>query len=377
MTQTLEGMRATTQSAMGTLSNNLYAMQSQISAMTATLGNVSETLGGSIADVSDADTETDLSGKVESCVNHGNVLADRNVGGIAGAMALENDLDPEDDWQISGENSLNFQSQLRSVILNCENDGTVTAGKENAGGIVGWQWLGLVKECRNVGDLEAEGTDYVGGISGQSTGYIRSSSAKCTLTGEKYVGGIAGSAEIATDCRSMVVLEGTEKLGAVLGAAEPNSKEEETPISGNFYLRIFGDLGGIDGISYDGQAQSLTERDFFALEDLPELFQNVIITFHLNNGTGRRVTIPSGGKLEASQIPGVPVREGAVGEWEGLAETDLTNIVFNLSFEPHYTSYSATIQSDAIRENGFPLLLVQGDFTEDTVQTITETDAAP
>ncbi|MGN0977163.1 MAG: GLUG motif-containing protein [Faecousia sp.] len=377
MTRTLEGMSATTQSAMGTLSNNLYAMQNQINAMSATLGNVSETLGGSITDVSDADTEADLTGKVESCVNHGSVLADRNVGGITGAIALENALDPEDDWQISGENSLNFQSQLRSVILNCENEGTVTAGKQNAGGIVGWQSLGLVKDCRNVGDLEAEGTDYVGGISGQSTGYIRNSSAKCTLTGEKYVGGIAGSAEIATDCRSMVVLEGTEKLGAVLGTTETNSKEAEIPISGNFYLQVFEDPGGIDGISYDGLAQSLTERDFFALEDLPELFQNVIITFHLNNGTVRRVTIPSGGKLETSQIPGVPVKEGFVGEWEGLEEADLTNIVFNLSFETHYTSYSAVIQSDTVRENGFPLLLVQGDFTENTVLTITETDAAP
>lgn len=377
MAQSLEGMRATTQSAMGTLSNNLYAMQNQINAMSATLGNVSQTLGGSITDVSDADTEADLTGKVENCVNHGSVLADWNVGGIAGAIALENDLNPTDDWQISGENSLNFQSRLRSVILNCENDSTVTAGKQNAGGIVGWQSLGLVKNCRNVGALEAEDTDHVGGISGQSTGYIRNSSAKCTLTGESYVGGIAGSASIVTDCRSMVVLEGSEKLGAVLGSTEQNNTEEETPIQGNFYLSVFQDLGGIDGISYDGLAQSLEEQDFFALEDLPELFQNVIITFRLNNGTVRRLTIPSGGKLETSQIPGVPVKEGFVGEWAGLEETDLSGIVFNLSFEPHYTRYSAVIQSDTVRENGFPLLLVQGEFTADTVLTVTETDAAP
>ena len=273
MGQTLQGMNETTQSAVGTLSNNLHTLQSQVSAMSATLGNVSQTMGGSIEDVSDKDTPEDLSGKVEKCVNHGTVLGDLNVGGITGAMALENDLDPEDDWQIQGNNSLNFESQLRAVILSCENNGEVTVGKCCGGGIVGLQSLGLVKKSQNTGSLSCEDANYVGGISGQSMGFIRESSAKCTLSGKANVGGIAGSAAVVTDCRCMVALNGVEKLGAVLGGTEDNTHDDvEIPISGNYYLPVERDLGGIDGISYDTMSQPLKERAFFALEELPELY---------------------------------------------------------------------------------------------------------
>lgn len=377
MSQTLQGMNATTTSAMGTLSNNLYALQNQINAMSATLGNVSETLGGSITDVSDADTEDDLTGKVAGCVNYGDVVADLNAGGIAGAMALENDLDIEEDFTSIGETSLNFESELRAVILDCENHAAVTAQKQQAGGIVGWQSMGLVKNSRNTGDVGAEDADYIGGISGKSGGYIRLCSARCALSGDAYVGGIAGAAVIVTDCRSMVTVSGSERLGAVLGLREEDSSAEETPLSGNYYLSVSEDIGAIDGISYDGLAQPLTEEAFFALEDLPDLFQNVTVTFCFEDGTIRQISLTAGDKLAQSQIPAVPEKAGFVGEWEGLAEADLSHILFDLTFEAKYTGHSVTLQSDALGENGLPILLVQGDFTPDAQVCLTELAETP
>ena len=377
MGQTLQGMNETTQSAVGTLSNNLHTLQSQVSAMSATLGNVSQTMGGSIEDVSDKDTSEDLSGKVEKCVNHGTVLGDLNVGGITGAMALENDLDPEDDWQIQGNNSLNFESQLRAVILSCENNGEVTVGKCCGGGIVGLQSLGLVKKSQNTGSLSCEDANYVGGISGQSMGFIRESSAKCTLSGKANVGGIAGSAAVVTDCRCMVALNGVEKLGAVLGGTEDNTHDDvEIPISGNYYLPVERDLGGIDGISYDTMAQPLKERAFFALEELPELFGNVKITFLFADGSKRQFTVPSGGSLSTDHLPAIPEKEGYSACWNGLEEASLRNMVFNQTFEARYIRHLATLASDA-QENGQPVLLLQGEFTEDAQVSVTELDTPP
>lgn len=378
MNDSLQNMKATTQSAMGTLSNNLHTLQSQVSAMSATLGSVSETLGGSITDVSDSDTEADLNGKVEACRNLGSVQGDRNIGGITGAIALENDLDVKDDWEIQGSNSLNFESVLRAVVLDCENSGRVTARKQSTGGVVGLQTLGLVKDSRNTGDLDAENAEYVGGITGQSQGYIRASGARCVLTGKKYVGGIAGSASVATDCRSMVKLEGSERLGAVLGWQEDcRDEEEEAPVAGNCYLVLSADYGGIDGVSYDGLAQPLSEKEFFSLEDLPELFRKVTITFLFDGGTERRITVPSGGALKADQIPAIPEKPGYIGSWEGLEEADLNNLVFNLSFETVYTAYRTAIQSEAVRDNGMPVLLLQGDFPEDAAVTASPSEDAP
>lgn len=374
MSQTLQGMSATTYGAMGALSTNLYTLQSQINAMRTTLGNVSETLGGSITDVSDQDTELDLTGKVSGCVNYGSVLADRNAGGIAGAMALENDLDMEEDLQITGENSLNFESELRAVILTCINQAQVNCKKQNAGGIVGWQSMGLVKDSNNSGTVSAEEAEYVGGISGQSLGFIRSCSARCEISGASYVGGIAGSAMIATDCRSMPKLNrALEKLGAVLGDVEKNHTEEENPISGNLYLAVSRDAGAIDGISYAGQAEPLSREAFLAVEDLPEMFRNVTIRFLYKNGQERSFTVPLGGAFSAQWIPPIPPKSGYIACWDGLDEEILNEVLFDMTFELQYTGRISVLQSEDARGSQ-AILLVQGVFAENAQLSLTEYD---
>ncbi len=376
MARDLEGMRSATASSMGLLSNNLRTMQNQISAMTNTLNNASENLGGSLTDVSDADTELDLNGKVSDCRNFGSVLGDRNIGGIAGAMAMENDLDLEEDWDILGDSSLNFESQVRAVILDCENQGIVTAGKRAAGGIAGWQSLGLIRGSRSTGKLDAANASYVGGIAGQSTGYIRDSSANCLLSGSEYVGGIAGSAAIVSGCRSLVRLDGgSEKLGAILGSTEPPGEDVEDPISGNFYCSVTEDAGGIDGISYDGQAQSLPSEDFFALEGLPQIFHRALVTFCFENGTTMQIPVATGSSLAESKIPSLPEKSGAVGRWEGLADADLQHIYFDMQFQAVYTSLRTVIQEE---DSGtLPQLLLLGRFGEDTALTVTASSDTP
>lgn len=155
MPGTVRGIASATQTTVNSLTRDLNAVSGQISAMSQTLHNASENLGGSITDVSDMDTPEMLAGKVEACVNYGGVLADLNVGGIAGAVAMENDLDILEDWERNGEESLNFRSELRAVILDCRNDGTVTGTKQNVGGIAGWQSLGLVRNSENTGKIDA------------------------------------------------------------------------------------------------------------------------------------------------------------------------------------------------------------------------------
>lgn len=378
MTSSLKGMGENVQSTMGTLSNDLHALKDHMDTLRTTLGNISETLGGSIADVSDEDTEEELSGKVEDCVNGGDILGDRNAGGIAGAMAVENDLDPEDDWQILGENSLNFESLLRAVIKDCENGGTVSVRKQNAGGIVGWHSMGLVKNCGNTGTLDAEAASYVGGVSGRSIGYIRQSYAKCRISGQEYVGGIAGSGWVVTDCRSMVLLQDTrEKTGEILGMREDSRREEEMPVSGNCYVPVERDDGGIDGISYTGLAEPLEPEAFLALEGLPSEFRTVTVSFRYSDGMTRKLEVQPGGTLKQSSIPKLPEKAGMIAQWEGLAEADLSNITFDMAFEAVYHDYDGVIQSEMTGEDGRPVLLVQGTFTSDAAVMLADAESVP
>ncbi len=377
MSRTIDGMGATAYSALGAVSSNLHAMNNQINAMRNTVSNVSETLGGSVVDLSDEDTELDLSGKVVDCRNFGAVQTDINGGGIVGAMALENDLDMQEDWTLSGENSLNFESEIRAVVLNCENTATVTVGKQNAGGIAGYQSLGLVKNCRNFGILDASAADHVGGISGQSTGFIRSSHANGEISGSEYVGGIAGTASIATDCYSLVhLIDCTEKFGAILGDTEENRTEEETPVSGNYYLAVADDPGAIDGISYEGQAQPMREEGFFLLEGMPERFGQVLVTFLYNNGAKREFSVDVGSTFPMEWAPPIPPKEGRQSYWKGLNDAALSGIFFDMTFYQEYTTQTTVLESAQTREN-IPLMFVQGIFDADAELTTAGISAGP
>lgn len=104
----------------------------------------SDSLEDRIVDVSDEEIEKTTRGKAYACRNNGEVEGDVNVGGIAGSMAIEYDLDPEDDITKVGSDSLNFTLKTRAIIQNCVNQGEVTSKKDNAGGIAGNMALGLV-----------------------------------------------------------------------------------------------------------------------------------------------------------------------------------------------------------------------------------------
>lgn len=356
---------ASAQNMTGALAGDLQAISDQVGVMGQTVRNAPENLGGSVTDISDADTPEDQTGKIFRCTNMGQVLADWNAGGIAGAMAPENDLDPEEDIQISGSQSLNFDSELRAVIRNCKNEGTVTVTKQNGGGIAGWMAMGLVKDCSNSGALDGSKADYVGGIAGQSVGFIRDSSAKCAVQGDSFVGGIAGSADTVSDCRSMVLLTGTERTGAVLGFAE-----DREAITGNYYLAVGTDLGAVDGVSYDSCAQALGQEAFLELESLSNMFKTITIQFQFEDGTVDTVYVPTGSALRKALIPEIPEKPGYTACWEGL--NGLYH-AFDTVYYVTYTPVESVLQSEQMR-GALPLLLAEGAFR--TGAEIAITDAA-
>ncbi len=360
----MNGMAATGEESISTLNNDIDALVGQVGAIGQTIADSESLLGGAIIDASDADTEDDTSGKVADCKNHGQILADLNAGGIVGAMSLENDLDPESDIQILGNSSMNYDCEVRAVVLRCENHGAVSARRQNVGGIVGWMSLGLIRDSVNLGSIDALNAKYVGGIAGQGNGFIRECSVKCVISGSSYVGGIAGTAGIVTACRAMVELDGcTEKSGAILGYTDklvPESEEDEPPVAGNYYLPVSIDFGGIDGISYSAAAEALGDTEFFGLPDLPGFFRVVTVTFIFEDGTQARSTIGRGKALNVTDIPLVPEKEGYIGCWDGFDDFDIYNVMYDRSFALKYTPLSTTVQSDEVRSNGLPVFLAEG-----------------
>ena len=369
ISDSLSGIRNTT-SALYTaikdtatdLQGDLAAISDQVEVLEGTLNNAADYLGGTVTDASDEDTEERTDSEVADCHNFGDVLGDLTVGGIVGAIAIESDLDPEEDVKILGENTLNYDVALRSVIRSCDNSGKIQARKQRLGGIVGWMSMGLTADCMNLGGVDGGQTVYVGGIAGNSQGYIRRSSAKCAISGKSYVGGIAGEATVVTDCRSMMqITGGDEFVGAVLGYAEDREQ-----IQGNFYAAMSADPGAIDGISYAGIAESLSWKSFRELEALPEQFLMATLTFVFDDGTQTKLEVHTGGSISMDAVPQIPALAGQHSVWKDLKDEDLAYILFDRVYTLEHTAMSTTIESGE-KASGRPVLMAQGEFYADAV----------
>lgn len=375
MTGTMQELGAVVQTSMGRLSNDLYALQGQLNAMRATLGNISENIGGVLKDRSDEDTPEQTTGKLENCMNTGSVSGDLNVGGIAGAIAPENDFDISSDFVEGENNSLNFVSEIRAVILSCRNSGDVSLKHNSGGGIVGTMFFGLVKNSSSACRVLGGDADHVGGIAGSSKGFVRLSSVKGSVEGSEYVGGIAGEAVTVSDCRSMVELRGSERVGAVLGYGEQTMDESGQPkLSGNIYLCLDRDPGGIDGVSYDTVAQPAEKKSFFALPELSPIFEKVNISFVQENGEVTVVTIATGGSVPEEMIPAPVEKPGHLCRWDGFENVCYD---FDRSFNVLYTPLSSTLESSEKDSNGLPLLLAEGSFLPDSSLSLTTLASAP
>ena len=320
-------------------------------------------------DISDGDTIKDTEGKVLNCVNYGDVQADLNAGGITGAMARENDLDPEDDIQVVGSDSLNFTYKTRVVLRQCVNHGAVSAKKQNAGGIVGNMEMGTVLGALNLGTLDAEDAANVGGVAGKSSAPIRQSSAKCRLTGKSQVGGIAGTGKEITDCRSLVVVDACDEArGAIAGTVADDSTLER-----NYF--VSSSLAGVDGVSYAGQAEPMDFGSFVQLENLPDAFRSMTVTFRADGKTVRTFSLNYGDELPKASLPEVPAKDGYYGTWGDFEGGVIT---FDETVDAVYTAYDQLMESDRTREDGKAILMVEGNFPDTASLTIAESgEAAP
>ena len=321
-----------------------------------------EEVSDKIEDISDSD-DTGRQGRAAQSVNMGAVEGDVDVGGIAGAMAVEYDLDPEDDINRTGQRSANFIYQTRAVVADCRNEGEITAKKNCVGGIVGRMDLGRVSACEGYGTVMSTDGAYVGGIAGASYAALRDCWAKCTLSGEEYVGGIAGLAHDLSGCRAVVELDaGGECVGAIAGDADGNLLQ-------NFY--VDDTRGAVDGVSYAGQAEPIVYEELAEMEGLPSAFRTFTVTFMVDGVLYREET--AGYDESLASVPAPPEREGQFGEW---SDEDFTHLRANKTVEARYSPFITVLESDEDAD-GRALLLAEGQFDHHASLVMQKAERAP
>lgn len=317
-------------------------------------------------DASDEDIENTKQGKVADCRNFGSVGADRNTGGIAGAMAIEYSKDPEDD--IEKPNTLNFTYRTKAILQACINDGKTAGKKDCTGGIVGLSEIGTVYECENYGDIESTNGNYIGGIAGKSESSIRKSYAKNKLSGKRYIGGIAGKGDIITACCSIVNVSDGENIGSVCGDAA--SKEK---LSQNLFVDR--GLGAVDGISYKGKAEPVGFDDLKNKSGIPSRFISFTVTFKADDIIVETQEIKYGDDTSRIKYPDIPQKDGYFGNWQQPeAETVTENIELICEYKPYITILSSTERNESGK---LALGLAEGEFTDKAVLHITESSETP
>ena len=327
------------------------AIIAQLDAVRLAASGLKETPTKTVDDVSDDEEEVSGNGRLVSCGNNAAVSGDANVGGIAGIMALELDPDPEEDLDLdAGKLLVDTTAVIRATVLDCRNDGAVTAKNDCAGGITGRGDLGAVLDCRSYGAVETTGGNLCGGIAGQARIPIRRCYALCDLTGHDDMGGIVGAGRDVEDCRTMVRIDSDgERIGAIAGGIDGTAQN-------NFFVRE--SLGGIDGVNYEGQAVSLPYEEFIALEGMPEEFHTLQVTFEADGQVLKTITVEYGGSVSPDQFPELPQQEGCSAAWE---DVDTDSILRSTVIHAVYTPLVSTISTAEAQ----PILLAEGSFAPD------------
>ena len=329
-------------------------------------------------DVSDEQLEESGDGWIENSRNKGIVNGDINVGGIAGSMAIDEE-DPEENAAGNVDYTIGNRYVTRCVIRSCVNEGYITAKKDGAGGVAGYMRIGAVVHSESYGSVESTEGDFVGGICGQSLSVIRSCYAISDVSGGKNVGGIAGYAEELTDCCSLARVEAAVgQSGAIAGQVSSYEKEEDEQqkVKNNFFA---GDaLYGIDGISYDGIAQSISYEEMLEIEGIPQAFRHLKITYRTEDQVLGYEEVAYGDSLDHLTYPEIPEKEGYYGVWEDVSGQRMTG---NRVLEAEYVEKVSVVQSDAHAEQTVaaeesdekrsprkkPYALVESSFTGDAV----------
>lgn len=366
------------QSALDDIDSELSAIQDRVDSMTQAAGADNDALHATSQAIFDDMeavrqaisglgkepelTVTDLTdeidqgpGLVKGRTASGTVQGDTNVGGIVGTVSTELGDDPEATFDLGDLKLMSdVYATLRAVVRDCRFDGDVTVKNECGGGVAGRCEAGAIVDCAARGTVETGG-DYCGGIAGRTKGKVIRCAALTDLTGQSWLGGVAGLGQDITDCRTMVRADSDgEYQGAIAGQAEGT-------LTGNRYLME--DLAGLDGVDYAQTAQGLDFDAFSQLDYIPADFLTFSYRFEVNGQTVAEISFQYGDDLDTSLVPEAPKQGEEYGQWPQFPTQDLRR---SMVLSVQFTTPTSTLAD----QDGVAQLLVEGTFSPDASLTV-------
>ncbi|MBE6910735.1 MAG: hypothetical protein E7474_14365 [Ruminococcaceae bacterium] len=347
---------------------DVRAINRQFTTLMDTLLDVVEDAEGAsvttvVEDTSDDDVDAVVNGKVLLCSNTGEISGDIDVGGVVGAMMIYNELDPENDENLTSS-AFHKRYELKCVVQDCTNSGTVTGKRDNVGAVCGSATMGVISGCEAYGSARSEGGDYVGGVAGYADNIVRKCWSKCTLAGLKYIGGVVGAGKeegsnlrVEGCCAMVEVEDGGEQIGSIAG-------EDRGHLTGNLF--VSDTLPGINRISERGRAEPMAFEDLLGEEGLPAEFRHFELKFVANGETISSQRFSYGDSFGDDVFPEIPAVAGKYGRWD---RTELQNLCFDTTVTAVYETCVSALASDIARSASRPTFFVEGAFADDEALT--------
>ena len=367
---TIDGMTNSIDNGIQTMTNSINGIMNTQQEITDYVSEDIDILMGNgdpILDASSADITENTLGVISGCTNQGDVEADINVGGIAGSMNIEYDVDPELDFDLSKFTEVAVRATVNDVVIHCTSYGSIKAKKNNCGGIVGSEELGIIYDCEGYGNIKSDSGSRLGGIAGMSQSGISKCYSFCNVEGKDYLGGICGDAYNISDCISMSALISEE--GEYNGSIAGNVNSEATVVN-NFF--VTSETGGIDNINYFGKAEVRTYEQIMEMEQIPKGFKTVTITFEKDEEIIGTMKLPYGGSLTEGSLPDVEVDEDAYLHWD--QEFPILNVSDNITVQANEERWTLSVASAQKTETGKPYVLVEGRFYDNAVLKLADTE---
>ena len=363
----------------GALSNDVKAINKKFNQISNTLfdavNDAEDGVKNAVTDASSVDVDKITLGKVSLCRNEAAVSGDINTGGVAGSMALEYALDPEDDVSSDLSGAYQRQYTYRAVLQSCTNTGAVTGKRSYVGGICGRMDLGLITACEGYGVLSSDSGSYVGGITGLTAATVQNSFAKATLSGKTYVGGITGSGiaealdgsgSTVAGCVSLVEIPACDQYSGAIAGSTDGTYTENRFVSDT--------LAGLNRQSVSGAAEPV---DFEALaeeETLPAAMRTFTLKFVAGDKTLKQLSFSYGDSFGSDIFPSIPTEDGSYAAWD---RTDLSDLRFDTTVTAVYTPYTPSLASETKRDDGRAVLLAEGNYSEGDTISITAEPLSP
>lgn len=320
-------------------------------------------------DVSELTDATAGDGKIISSTNSGEVYADTQGGGIAGAIVKTNPQkasawffqDKNDDEDDDEDDSDSITRHVLATIFSSSNTADITVKGDYAGGIVGKADYGIIVAAENYGDILTDGGKYAGGIAGRCDNTIRDSYVLSGVSGDGYVGGVAGRGEDVSGnyvCSYLDMDSYVKSSGAVVGKADGVVKD-------NYF--VDNGYGAVDGVTRSSEAESMDYDSLIQLGNMPLNFTQFTVRFMNGEQVVWQNTFAYGDELPEENYPDLPKSKDGYVYWE---EKDVSPIHRNVTVHAVYRAYMPALTADAEAEKS-PVLM-GGEFYPDTKISVRE-----